>query len=141
MGCFQGTQERVRNSRGKEPSVLEPLKVCISFRSRPQLDILERRWYPPEKLHGPPMSVDKAGFGLVLYNHAYFYRFEETSTYWSVKRISVFFCFSFVNQRHTSCIIVYNRTMTNVENTVRAVHSCNSWLNKKSQKLYRFNHK
>ena len=32
MGFFQGTQERVRNSRGKEPSVFEPLKVyyiCI----------------------------------------------------------------------------------------------------------------
>ena len=78
------------------------------------------------KLHGPPMSVDKTDFGLVLYNHANFYRFVETSSNWSVKRISVFLCFSFVNQRHFSCITVYNRTVTNVENTVRAVHSCNS---------------
>ena len=32
-------------------------------------------------LHGPPMSVDKTNFGLVLYNHAKFYPFEETSSY------------------------------------------------------------
>ena len=32
-------------------------------------------------LHGPPMLVDKTNFGLVLYNHANFYRFEETSSY------------------------------------------------------------
>ena len=57
-------------------------------------------------LHGPPMSVDKTDFGLVLCNHANFYRFEETSSYWSVKRISVFLCISLVNQRHTPCITV-----------------------------------
>ena len=74
------------------------------------------------------MSVDKTDFGLVLYNHANFNRLEETSSYWSVKQILVFLCFSLVNQRHTSCITVYNRTVTNIENTVRAVHSCNSWL-------------
>ena len=72
------------------------------------------------------MSVDKTDFGLVLYNHANFYRFEEISTYWSVKRISVFLCFSLVNQRHTSCIPVHNCTVTNIENTVLAVHRCNS---------------
>ena len=72
------------------------------------------------------MLVDKTNFGLVLHNHANFYWFEETSSYWSVKRISVCLCFSFVNQRHTSGITVYNRTVINIENTVRAVHSCNS---------------
>ena len=77
-------------------------------------------------LHGPPMLVDKTNFGLVLFNHANFYRFEETSSYWSVKRISVFLCFSLVSQRQTCSITVYNRTVTNIENTVRAVHSCNS---------------
>ena len=46
------------------------------------------------ELHGPPMSVDKTDFGLVRYNHANFYRFEVTFSYWSVKRISVFVCFS-----------------------------------------------
>ena len=51
-----------------------------------------------ETLHGPPMLVDKTNFGLVLYNHADFNRFEETSSYWSVKQISVFHCFSLVNQ-------------------------------------------
>ena len=76
-------------------------------------------------LHGPPMSVDKTDFGLVLYNHINFYRFEETSSYLSVKRISVFLCFSLVNHQHTSCITVFNRTVTNIENTVRVVHS---WL-------------
>ena len=81
-------------------------------------------------LNGPPMLVDKTYFGLVIYNHAYFYRFEETFRYWSVKRISVFFCFSLVNQRHTSGITMYNRTVTNIENTVRAVQSCNSWFTK-----------
>ena len=63
----------------------------------------------------------------MLYNHANFYRFEDTSSYWSVKRTSVSLCFSLVDQRHTSCIAVYNRTVTNIENTVRAVYSCNSW--------------
>ena len=66
------------------------------------------------------MLVDKTNFGLVLYNHANFYRFEETSSYWSVKRILVFLCFSLVNQRHTSGITVYNRIVINIENTVQA---------------------
>ena len=74
-------------------------------------------------LQGLPMLLDKTNFGLVLYNHANFYRFE----YWSVKRISVFLCFSLVNQRHTSGFTVYNRTVANIENTVRAMHSCSSW--------------
>ena len=39
------------------------------------------------------MLVDKTNFGLVLYNHADLYWLEETSSYWSVKRISVFLCF------------------------------------------------
>ena len=63
------------------------------------------------------MLVDKTNFGLVLYNHANFYRFEETSSYWLVKRISVFLCFSLANQWHTSGITVYNRTVANIENT------------------------
>ena len=63
------------------------------------------------------MLVDETKFDLVLDNHANFYRFEETSSYWSVKRISV---------ATTSGITVYNRTVTNIENTVRAVHNCNS---------------
>ena len=41
-------------------------------------------------LFGPPMLADKANFGSVRYNHAYFYRIEETSMYWLVERISVF---------------------------------------------------
>ena len=79
-------------------------------------------------LHGPPTLVDKTHFGLVLYDLAYFYWFEEKSCYWSVKLISVFLCFSLVNKRHTSCITVYNLTVTNIKNTVRAMHSCNSWI-------------
>ena len=85
------------------------------------------------RLHGPPMLVDKTNFarpinvGLGICNHTNFYRFEKTYSYWSVKRISVFLCFSLVNLRHTSGITVYNRTVTNIENTVWAVHSCNSW--------------
>ena len=75
----------------------------------------------------PPMLIDKTNFGSVFYNHANFYRFEETSSYWSVKQISIFLGFSLVNQRHTSGITVYNCTVTNIENTVRVVHSCNSW--------------
>ena len=80
-----------------------------------------------QELHGPPMLVDKTNFGSVLYNHANFYRFEEISSYWSVMRRSGFLCFSLVNQRYTSAITVYNRIVTNFENTVRAVHSSNSW--------------
>ena len=64
--------------------------------------------------------------GLVLCNHINYYRFEETSSYLSVKRILVFLCFSLVNQRHISGITVNNPTVTDIENTVRAVHSCNS---------------
>ena len=79
------------------------------------------------ELHSPPMFVDRINFGLVLYNQANFYQFEETSSYWSVKRISFFHCFPLVNQLHTSGITVYNCTVTNIENTLRAVHSCNSW--------------
>ena len=51
-----------------------------------------------KELQGPPMLFDKTNFGLVIYNQANFYRFEETSSYWLVKRISVFLCFSVVNQ-------------------------------------------
>ena len=49
----------------------------------------------PGKLHGPPMLVDKTNFnfGLVICNHANFYRFVEPATYWLVKRISVFSAF------------------------------------------------
>ena len=41
-------------------------------------------WFGQE--HGPQnlMLADKTNFGLVLYNHANFYQFEETSSYWSV---------------------------------------------------------
>ena len=39
------------------------------------------------------MLVDENDFGLVIYNHANFYRFEKISSYWSVKRISVFSAF------------------------------------------------
>ena len=49
-------------------------------------------------LHGPPMLVDKTNYGLVIYNHDNFYFFEETSSYWLVKQISVFLSFSLVNQ-------------------------------------------
>ena len=72
------------------------------------------------------MLVDMTNFGLVHYNIANFYQSEETSSYWSVKPKTVF-CFSLVNQRHTCGITVYNRTVTNNEYTVRAVHSCNGW--------------
>ena len=73
-------------------------------------------------LHGPPLFVDKTNFDLKLYTHANFYRFEESFSYCSVKRISVLLCFSLVNQRHTFSITVYK---SNIENIVRAVHNCN----------------
>ena len=52
-------------------------------------------------LQSPAMLVDKTNFGLVLYNHANFYLFEETSSYWSVKRI-ISFSLLFIGQRSTS---------------------------------------
>ena len=67
------------------------------------------------------MLVDKTNFGLMLYNHANFYRFGETSNYWSVKRKAVFLCYSLINLRHTPGITVYNRTVTNIENTVPCI--------------------
>ena len=40
-------------------------------------------------LLGPPMLTDiyiyKTNCGIVFYNHANFYRFDKTSSYWSVK--------------------------------------------------------
>ena len=77
----------------------------------------------PLLLHGPPMLLDKTNFDLVLYNHANFYQLEETSSYWSVKQILIFLCFSLVNMRHTFGITVYNHKVNNIENTVRAVPS------------------
>ena len=80
-------------------------KTCIR-----QTAVKQCQWRPEEeqgeragvrnvdKLHGPPMLVDKTNFGLVLYKHANFYRFAETSSYWLVKRISVFLCFSMACQ-------------------------------------------
>ena len=55
------------------------------------------------------MLVDKTNFGLVLYNHANFYRFEKTSRYRSVKRISVFLCFSLVNESIHESMLVESR--------------------------------
>ena len=55
------------------------------------------------------MLVDKTNFGSVLYNHANFYRFKETSSYWLV-----FLYFSLVNQLHTSAVTVYNRRVARV---------------------------
>ena len=79
-------------------------------------------------LHGPPMLVDKTKFDLMLYNHTNFYQFEESSSYWSVET-NISFCLLFIGKSAThSVITVYNRTVTNIENTVRAVHSCNRWL-------------
>ena len=46
------------------------------------------------------MSVDKTDFGLVLYNHAYFNRFEETSRYWSVET-NISFSLLFIGQPAT----------------------------------------
>ena len=66
------------------------------------------------------MLVDKTNFDLVIYNRANFKQTEETSSYWSVKRISVFSLLSDIPAT-SQCI-----TVTNIENTVRAVHSCNS---------------
>ena len=40
-------------------------------------------------LHGPPMLVDKTSFCYVPYNYANFYRFEESSSYWSVKVVII----------------------------------------------------
>ena len=84
------------------------------------------------------MLVDKTNFGLAIYNHANFYQFEERASYWSVKRISDFLCFSLVNQPYTSGITVYNRTVTNVGNTGRTVHSCNSWFDYMCNYKHRF---
>ena len=45
------------------------------------------------KLHGPPMLVNKTNFCLVLYNHANFYQFEESSSYCSFNEFHVFSAF------------------------------------------------
>ena len=39
------------------------------------------------------MLVDETNVGSVLYNHANFHRFEETSTYWSVNEYQFFSAF------------------------------------------------
>ena len=73
------------------------------------VELLRNTLFGLVELHGSPMLVDKTNFGLVLYNHANFYRFEDTSSYWSVKRTSVFLCFSLVRKRQppaSQCITV-----------------------------------
>ena len=53
-----------------------------------------------------PANVETS-FALVLNNHTNFYRLEETSSNWLVKRISAFLRFSLINQWHTYGITVY----------------------------------
>ena len=62
------------------------------------------------------MSVDKTNFGLVLYNQANFYRLEETSSYWSVKGISVFLCFSDHGESFMigTCLIIFQTCLNMV---------------------------
>ena len=57
------------------------------------------------------MLVDKNNFGLVIYYHANFYRFDEISSYWALKRMSFFLFLSLVNRQHTSGITVYTVTV------------------------------
>ena len=54
------------------------------------------------------MLVETTNSGLVLYNHANFYRFEEASSYWSIKQISVFSLLGFtggIGLHDFSCIL------------------------------------
>ena len=67
------------------------------------------------QLHGPPKLVDKTNFGLVIYNHANFYRFEETSSYWSGKRTSVFSAFHW-STSDTPPASQCTTVVTNIEN-------------------------
>ena len=52
------------------------------------------------RLHGPPMSVDKTDFGLVLYNHANLVGLRKHLVFGRLKRISVF-CLLFIGQPAT----------------------------------------
>ena len=103
---------------------MNDLIMCLT--RHPPKSIYIENGFRLRLLHDPPMLVGKTSFGLGIYNHTNFYRFVETSSYWSVKRISLFLCFSLVNQRHISGIAANNRTVTDIETTVRAVHSYNS---------------
>ena len=68
------------------------------------------------------MLVDKTSFGSVPLITPTFIALGEKSKYWSFKRISVFLCFLLVSERLSSFgITVYNRTVTNTENTVWTV--------------------
>ena len=72
-------------------------------------------------LHGSPMLVDKTNFGLVLYNH------QLLSVYLTNINFSLLFiCYLATH------LTVFNRTAIDIEKPVRAMHSCNSWLNHKS---------
>ena len=124
-GCAQDTSAISDHIvKGDIKIMIEPLSIKVYLFSlrNSQADVSGSVEF---ELHGPPILFVKTSFDQVIYNQANFYQFEETSSYWSVKRISVFFCFSLVNQRHTSGITVHNRTVTNIANTVRAVHGCN----------------
>ena len=60
----------------------------------------------------------------MLYNHANFYRFEETSSYCLLKEYQFFSALHWstsVTPAASQCI-----TVTKIENAVPAVHSCNS---------------
>ena len=70
-----------------------------------------------------PMNI-----GFVSYNHANFYRFGEHLV---IGQLNEYQCFSAFHwsTSDTSGITVYKCTVTNIENTVRALHSCNCWFN------------
>ena len=70
--------------------VIGALRLTFSRMQANLIDILNRGISKPFKnLHGPPMLVDKINFGLVFYNHVNFYRFEDASSYWSVKVVII----------------------------------------------------
>ena len=73
------------------------------------------------------MSVDKTDFGFMIYNHANFIGLRKHLVVGQLNECQCFSAFHWSTGDTLpapQCITVQ---WTNIENTVRAVHSCNSW--------------
>ena len=95
----------------------------FDLRVRCPTDCATRPGFQERKL---PVLVDNSNSGLVLYNQANFYRLRIHLVIGQLNECH--FSLLFIGQPATpSGITVYNRTVINIENTVRVVCGCNSW--------------
>ena len=85
----------------------------------------------PNQLHSPPMLVDETNFGLVLYNNANFKGLRKHLVIGQLNEYQFFSAFHWSTSDPPPA-----SQCTNIGNTARAVHSCNSWLLGISENMY-----